>query len=526
MSPPTARFAELVLTSQGVAAERGRRAKIVRLADYLQSLAPREAAIAATYLAGELPQGRIGVGPGLLAKAGSVPPMPEGSTRLIELDRALTEIAAFAGPGSQDARRRALEALLTRMTLVEQGFFARLLLGELRQGAVAGLILEAIAAAIRAPAACVRRAAMLTGDMARVAATAFGRGAAGLAKVSLELFKPVAPMLALSADDLDDALARLADPYLELKLDGARVQVHKRGEEVRVFTRRGNEVTAALPELVGPIAGLPVSELVVDGEVIALRADGRPHPFQVTMRRFGRRRDVEALRRALPLTPCFFDCLFLDGQILIDAPARVRFAALEEALSGELLVPRCHPKRAGEASDFLQRALALGHEGVMAKDTDAPYQAGGRGGHWLKVKQTHTLDLVVLAAEWGSGRRRGWLSNLHLGARDPAGGFVMLGKTFKGLTDTLLAWQTEQLLSRAIARDGHTLHVRPELVVEVAFNELQESPHYPAGLALRFARVKRYRSDKPAAQADTIEAVRTLFERQIAYQGPRGERIT
>ena len=506
-------------TSQGVAAERGRKDKVGRIASYLRSLSPSEAAIAATYLAGEIPQGRIGIGPSVLAKASSVPLGPQSDITIAKLHADLTAIAALSGPGSRDRRKRSVEALLSAMTPEERDFTLRLLLGELRHGAVAGLIVEAIAAAVEVPVASVRRAAMFTGDIARVAQIAFEQGRLGLAQVSLTLFSPVAPMLAQPADDLDDAITRIAGSYLELKLDGARVQVHKKGSEVRVFSRQGNDVTASVPELVEVASAVAAENLVLDGETLALREDGRPHPFQTTMRRFGRRLDVERMCRELPLTALFFDCIYLDDQLQIDAPATARYEALADALAGDHLIERrrCSSSKRG-AMDFLNQALALGHEGLMVKDPDATYQAGGRGGHWLKVKQVFTLDLVVLAAEWGSGRRRRWLSNLHLGARDPDGGFVMLGKTFKGLTDTVLAWQTEQLLAREVAREGQILHVRPELVVEIAFNELQESPHYPAGLALRFARVKRYRPDKSAMQADTIDTVRALFARQISYQ--------
>jgi len=321
-------------------------------------------------------------------------------------------------------------------------------------------------------------------------------------------------MLAQTAEDAADAVGRLGRAALEFKLDGARVQLHKRDDEVKVYSRSLKDVTAAVPELVERVRALPAGELILDGETIALRADGTPQPFQTTMRRFGRRLEVDRLRRELPLTPFFFDLLYLDGQPLLDEPEEQRFAALSKVTSGGLLVPRTVTAAADEAQAFLEQALARGHEGIMAKALDAPYEAGGRGQRWLKVKPAHTLDLVVLAAEWGHGRRRGWLSNLHLGARDPeAGGFVMLGKTFKGMTDEMLAWQTERLLELEIGRDAYTVHVRPELVVEVAFNDVQASPHYPGGLALRFARVKRYRPDKNAAQADTVATVRQILER-------------
>lgn len=514
-------LASLARLSQAVAGERGRIAKIERLAGHLRSLRSEEAGLAACLLAGELPCGRVGVGPALVAEATGSPPAPDATLSLEDLDRSMTACAEITGPGSQLRRQGELCRLFARATWEEQRFLARLLLGELRQGATAGLVLEAIARAAGVPAGTVRRALMLCGDLSRVTAIALNGGAAGLAAIGLTLFRPIRPMLAEPAEGLADALTRLPDAHLEYKLDGARIQAHKRGSEVRVYSRQGNEVTAAVPEVVELLAPLPAPDLVLDGEVLALRRDGRPRPFQATMRRFGRRLEVDRLRPQLPLTPFFFDCLQMGGRALIDEPARKRFAALEEALPPQCRVPRLVPRSGEEASAFLARALAEGHEGLMAKDPGSPYQAGGRGAHWLKIKATHTLDLVVLAAEWGSGRRAAWLSNLHLGARDGAGGFVMLGKTFKGLTDDLLRWQTERLLALALdigdPKRAGLVRVHPELVVEIAFNELQESPRYPGGLALRFARVRRYRPDKGAAEADDIRKVRTLFARQVAY---------
>jgi DNA ligase-1 len=350
-----------------------------------------------------------------------------------------------------------------------------------------------------------------------VAKAALGEGGAGLARFAIQLFRPIKPMLAQPADDVADALDTLGRAALEHKLDGTRIQVHKAEGEVRVYSRRLNEVTAAVPEIVEAVQRLPTREAILDGEAIALRPDGRPQPFQITMRRFGRKLDVAAMRKSLPLDAAFFDLLALDGANLIDLPAAERFAALEDALPAPLRIPRIVTDRPDEAIAFVGQAHAAGHEGVMAKALGAPYQAGASGKSWLKVKAATTLDLVVLAAEWGSGRRRGWLSNLHLGARDPtAGGFVMLGKTFKGLTDQMLTWQTEQFLAREIARDRYTVYVRPELVVEIAFNDLQASSQYPGGLALRFARVKAYRPDKRAEDADTIDAVRALYRQQTA----------
>jgi DNA ligase-1 len=336
-------------------------------------------------------------------------------------------------------------------------------------------------------------------------------GEAGLDPFRVQLFTPVQPMLADSAEDVAEAVGALDDAAVEYKLDGARVQVHKDGRDVKVYSRALRDVTASVPELVDAARTLPVRSAILDGEVLALRPDGTPWPFQDTMRRFGRRLDVDALKRELPLTTFFFDVLALDDRELLDAPQSDRFSALEAAAGGSLVIPHLTSPGPEAAQAFLNEALARGHEGVMVKLRSSPYAAGSRGSAWLKVKAVRTLDLVVLAAEWGNGRREGWLSNLHLGARDPEhGGFVMLGKTFKGLTDELLAWQTGQFLSREVARDAYTVYVRPELVVEIAFNDIQVSPHYPGGLALRFARVKRYRTDKTAAEADTIETVRAI----------------
>ncbi len=406
----------------------------------------------------------------------------------------------------------------------------RLIFGELRQGALEGILVEAVAAAAALPAEVLRRASMLAGERAPVARAALLEGRPGLERFRLQLFRPLQPMLAQPAADVGEALERLGEAALELKLDGARIQVHKAGEAVRVFSRLGNDVTAAVPEVVEAVAALPARQLLLDGEAIALRPGGAPHPFQLTMRRFGRKLDVERLRAALPLTPFFFDVLHLDGDDLIDRPAGERFAALAAAAPG-LTVPRLVTASAEAGEAFFADVLRRGHEGLLAKALDAPYEAGRRGSSWLKIKPAHTLDLVVLAAEWGHGRRSGWLSNLHLGARDPvAGGFVMLGKTFKGLTDEMLAWQTERFRQLALgagdgrlapwrdrhhpeaaAAEGWVVHLKPEVVVEVAFSDVQESPHYPGGMALRFARVKRYRPDKSPAEADTVDTVRAIF---------------
>jgi DNA ligase-1 len=372
-------------------------------------------------------------------------------------------------------------------------------------------MLDAIAAAAGMPAADVRRAAMYAGGLAATARTALTEGAGGLARFAIRLLQPVQPMLATPAEDVAAALASFGTAALEWKLDGARVQVHKAGDEVRVFTRNLNDVTAAVPEVVEAVRALPARDLILDGETIALTATGAPQPFQVTMRRFGRKLEVDRLRNELPLAVFFFDCLRRNGDDLVEQPARERFAALAGTAPADIVVPRILTSDVAEGEAFLAAAFAAGHEGIMAKATEAPYEAGRRGASWLKIKRAHTLDLVVLAAEWGSGRRHGKLSNIHMGARDPATGtFVMLGKTFKGMTDEMLAWQTERFLKLALGREGHVVHLKPELVVEVAFDGVQASPHYPGGVALRFARVKRYREDKSAAEVDTIDAVRSV----------------
>jgi DNA ligase-1 len=500
----------IALASETVAATRARKEKVAALAALLAELEPAEVETVAAWLAGELRQGRIGVGYAAVRKARG-PAAEAASLSVAEVDAALDAIAAVEGRGAGTERQRRLSDLLGRATAEEQAFLSRLLVGELRQGALEGVLLEAVAEASGIAAEKVRRAAMLGGSLRAVATAALGAGDAALARFGLEPFRPVQPMLAQTAESVADALARLGRAAFEWKLDGARVQAHRRGDAIRLFTRRGNEVTHAAPEIVEVLRALPAEEWVLDGEALALRPDGRPHPFQVTMRRFGRRLDVEALRRELPLSCRFFDCLLADGEDLTGRPASERVSALEAALPEALRVPRLVTDAPDAAEAFLAEALARGHEGVMAKSLDEPYMAGRRGAGWLKVKPAHGLDLVVLAAEWGSGRRRGWLSNLHLGARGADGGFVMLGKTFKGMTDEILAWQTERLQQLATRREEHVVHVRPELVVEIAFDGVQRSPHYPGGVALRFARLKGYREDKRPEEADTLAAVTALL---------------
>jgi DNA ligase-1 len=516
----SAGLSDLAETSRQVGGTSRRLEKIAAIAQLLPTVAQEEVALAVSYLSGETRQTKLGVGPAAILAARPDHPAPAATLRLSDVDSLLERVAAATGAGSATQRRRLLHDLLSRATAPEQDFLMRLLFGELRQGALEGLMQEAIARAAHVPLAEVRRAAMVAGGLAPVAAAALSEGAAGLRRFSLTLFQPLLPMLAQPAADVEDAMAQLHTAALDWKLDGARVQVHKAGDDVRVYSRSLNDVTPAVPEVVEAMRAVRADTVILDGETIALSADGAPQPFQVTMRRFGRRLGVEQARASLPLSVFFFDILHRDGQDLLEQPAQERFAALESALPRSLLVPRMVTADPIAAQAFLDEALAHGHEGIMAKALTSPYEAGGRGSSWLKIKQAHTLDLVVLAAEWGHGRRRGVLSNLHLGARDPVGGgFVMLGKTFKGLTDEMLAWQTRALLEREVARDAGTVYVRPELVVEIAVNEIQESPRYPAGMALRLARVKGYRPDKSAQQADTVETVRALFERGPGGQG-------
>jgi DNA ligase 1 len=515
------RLAELVAVSATVAGTPGRLDKVLALGTFLRQLSPADIPVAVPYLTGSLPQGRIGVGMAAIREAADVPAAPASTLELTDVDAAFTAIAAVRGTGATNRRVGLLREVFSRAVPEEQDFLIRLLHGELRQGAVEGVLLEAVARASSIPADRIRRAAMVSGALAPVAVAALTEGEAALRTMDIALFTPVQPMLAGSAADIDEALGQMEAASLEFKIDGARIQVHKSGDDVRVYSRSLRDVTAGLADVVDAVKALPARELILDGEAIAMRPDGTPHPFQVTMRRFGRRQDALTLRGELPLTPFFFDCLFIDGAPIVDEPFSRRVALLEERVPGALQVPRLVGPTPSDAAAFVRRSESTGHEGVMVKALDSRYAAGRRGSAWLKVKRARTLDLVVLAAEWGSGRRRGTLSNLHLGARDSErGGFVMLGKTFKGLTDTLLAWQTREFLTREIGRDGATVFVRPELVVEIAFNDIQESPHYPGRLALRFARVIRYRGDKPPSEADTFESVQQLYARATGLQPP------
>ena len=576
-------LSELVRTSDAVSVTSARRVKISEIAGLLRRASPGEVPVAVAFLSGELRQRQIGVGyaalGGLLRGdlAAGDGPGPDPAIRpltLAEIDSVFAAIGATTGPGSQAERRRLLGDLFARATPAEQSFLTRLLGGELHQGALEGVMVEAVARAAGVPAGEVRRALLLGGSLPAVAeaalsaARAAGEQAAGnqaspdqstldeapaddvsaeiaddvsaaaaedasaaaalaaLRAFRLQVGRPLRPMLAASAPTVAAAFDRVSPAAVEWKIDGIRIQVHRQGREVRVFTRTLDDITARLPEITRAALASPAEALVLDGEAIALDPAGRARPFQVTASRAGTQAAPGQQTPDVPLTPFFFDLLHLDGRDLIDEPASVRQALMAGVLPADLLVPRLMTGEVADAEAFFADAVARGHEGVVVKSLDAPYAAGRRGSEWIKVKPRHTLDLVVLAAEWGHGRRRGWLSNLHLGARDPAGGFVMLGKTFKGLTDEMLRWQTEQFLDLAeppgqrpggdLTDARGVLRLRPEMVVEIAFDGVQASPRYPGGLALRFARVLRYRPDKQAAEADTIGAVRAIWDGRVS----------
>jgi DNA ligase-1 len=499
------RFLDLAATSAAISAVSGRKAKIEILADALRRLDPDEIAAGSAYLAGELRQRQTGVGYASLRDRPA--PADEATLTVGGVDAAIAEISVVAGAGSQAKRRELVGALFGAATADEQRLLIGLFSGELRQGAQAGLLADAIAKAAEVPVTAVRRALLLSGDLKQVAVAALTGGAAALDEIHLRVGTPLTPMLAQSAPDVAAALLATGTPAaVDVKLDGIRIQVHRSGDEVAVFTRSLDDITARMPEVVAQVRKLPVREIVLDGEAMTLDTSGRPRPFQETSSRAATRGTATAI-----LVPYFFDVLHLDGADLLDEPGRVRWAALADALPSSLIVGRTSVETEEQAAAAFASALAEGQEGVVVKDPEALYDVGRRGAAWVKVKPRHTLDLVVLAVEWGHGRRRGWLSNLHLGALDPStGGFVMLGKTFKGLTDELLRWQTERFQELKVNDNGWVVEVRPEQVVEIAFDGVQTSPRYPGGVALRFARVLRYRDDKPAGEADTIETVKAL----------------
>jgi len=545
---------ELVQTSEAVAATSGRTAKITEIAGLLRRAGSGEVPVVVAFLSGELRQRQIGVGYASLGELLDGAVTGEGPLTVAETDAVFEAVGQVGGAGAQAERRRLLAGLFGRASQTEREFLVRLLAGELHQGALEGVMTEAVARAAGVPAAEVRRAHLLAGSLPLVAQAALtaawpavpaaappteatpateavpatvpepdsGAALAALRAFGLKVGRPLRPMLASSAATVADAFARLSPAVVEWKIDGIRIQVHRIGTNVAVFTRTLDDITVRVPEITEAVLALDVRAAVFDGEAVALAPDGRPRPFQVTASRTGSQMDVARQRADTPLTPFFFDLLHLDGTDLIDEPTHVRQARLAAVMPAHLLVPRLVTEDIDAAGAFFADAVGRGHEGVVVKSPDATYAAGRRGSEWIKVKPRHTLDLVVLAAEWGHGRRRGWLSNLHLGARDPAtGGLVMLGKTFKGLTDEMLTWQTERLLELAdppgsgpagdLKNAYGVQRVRPELVVEIAFDGVQGSPRYPGGVALRFARVLRHRPDKPAAEADTIESVLALW---------------
>ena len=498
-------FSEVVAASEQVAATGSRNAKVAVLGALLARAEPGEVDVLAHFLAGRLRQRRTGIGWRSLT---GFPAADEASLTITEVDEALEDLAGLSGAGSQLARQTGLADLMGRATAAEQGFLGALIVGETRQGALEGVLLQAIAQAWQVPADLVRRAAMFSGSVPAAAVTAATGGREALAAVGLQVGRPVLPMLASSAPGVAEALTRLGPGTpvaVEAKLDGIRIQAHRNGDTVAIYSRSLDDITARLPEAAAAVAALPCSSCVLDGEALALTTDGRPRPFQETAAR--------SASLTAPadqhLTPFFFDLLEIDGEDLVDSPTTTRYERLAALAPPDLLVDRLVTDDPQQAEEFTAQVLSRGHEGVVVKALDLPYQAGRRGAGWIKVKPVLTLDLVVLAVERGSGRRRGWLSNIHLGARDPAtGGFVMLGKTFKGMTDAMLAWQTERFEELAVSDDGWVVQVRPEQVVEIAFDGIQRSNRYPGGVALRFARVVRYRDDKTAAEADTIDQVR------------------
>lgn len=497
-------LAEIVATSSEVGATRSRKAKVAALGSLLARLRdaePEEIATVVSYASGSLRQRRTGLGWRALQTLPE--PAPSPSLGVLEVHKAFERIAALSGPGSQLARGEATSEMFARATADEQQWLRGLVTGEVRQGALDSLVQEGLAVAGQVSPAAVRRAAMMAGSTVAVAEAALTGGESALAEFVLEVGRPVQPMLASSAPTVAEALQKLGgEVAVDTKLDGIRIQAHKHGDHVTLATRSLDDITARLPEVVEVVRALPVSDAVLDGEVLAIGPDGRPRPFQETSSR-------TAQASGALITPFFFDLLHVDGRDLVDSPGTERVATLESIVPNEHLVRRLLTSDPGEADAFARQAIASGHEGVVVKDPSAPYAAGRRGAAWIKVKPVHTLDLVVLAVEWGSGRRKGRLSNIHLGARDGER-FVMLGKTFKGMTDDVLAWQTERFLGLETSRTDHVVHVRPEQVVEIAFDGVQRSSRYPGGVALRFARVVRYRDDKTAAEADTIETVHAM----------------
>ena len=500
-------LADVVNASKAVTETSSRSAKVAILADLLRGLDLEEVPLAVGFLAGMPRQGRVGVGYSTVYGVDR-PPAPDPTLTIAELDGAIAAIQATTGNGSAAKRKQILGELLSRATEQESDFVRRLLTGELRQGALAGVMIDAVARAAGVSGETARRALMLSGDLTRTAEIAMSSEEKGLREVGFELFRPILPMLASTAESMKEAMQSFDRASVEWKLDGIRIQIHRREEDVRIYTRNLNEITETLPGIVEAVRRLPVAQAVFDGEALWMGDDG-PAAFQDTVSR------IDSDARPEGIVTFLFDVLHVDGEDLLDTPLAERAARLE-AIAPQLRIPAVLTSDPDEGQRVLEEALRVGHEGAVVKDAASLYSAGRRGKAWRKVKPVRTYDLVVLGAEWGHGRREGWLSNLHLGARDPrSGDFVMVGKTFKGMTDELLAWQTNELLERETGRRGITVFVRPELVVEIALDGVQASTRYPGGVALRFARVKRYRSDKNPEETDTIEDLRSLLPSRI-----------
>ena len=505
-------LADIVATSNAVMATRSRLKKTAALAECLRRLDGDEIAVGTSYLAGAIRQERLEVGWRTVRNL-DVPAAEEPQLSVLDVHDALQRVADARGSGSRAAKNDILTDLFGRATDDEHRFLIGLILGELRQGALEGSVVQGIAEAWDVPVATVQRAWMLSGDLGATASAAAGGGEATLAEFRLTIFRPIHPMLAQTAETPAGAVGTAGRAVVDYKLDGARIQVHRHDDQVRIYTRNLRDVTPRLNEVVEIVSALDAASIVLDGEVLGVRADSRPHPFQDTMSRFGSDTIADA-PDGVRLLPFFFDCLHVDGEDLLDESLERRLEVLQRLVPPEHRVRQVFVDNAEQANEVFDQALRDGHEGVVVKDPASPYAAGRRGGAWSKVKPSDTLDLVVLAVEWGSGRRKGWLSNIHLGARDAqTGEFVMLGKTFKGMTDAMLEWQTKRFLELETSRDGHVVYVRPEQVVEVAVDGVQTSSRYPGGVALRFARVKQYREDKPAAEADTLDRVRAIRDR-------------
>jgi DNA ligase-1 len=496
-------LADLVAASNEVAATSARSRKIAILSELLGRLDAAEVPVAVGFLSGVPRQGRVGIGYSTIYGVESAPAALPSLT-IDDVDHAITAIELATGSGSAETRRQLLGSLFERATEAETDFLRRLFTGELRQGALAGVMVDAVAKAAGVPADTARRALMLSGDLTQTAEIALTRGEEGLREVGFEIFRPILPMLASTAESAADALTGFERASVEWKLDGIRIQIHRRGDDVRIYTRNLNDITHALPGIVDAVRRLPVRQAVLDGEALFMNDDG-PAAFQDTVAQI----DSDAPPEGI--VTFVFDLLHVDGDDLLDAPLHERAARIETIAPG-LKIPSALTSSPDEAQRVLEESLRAGHEGIVVKDADSLYAAGRRGKAWRKVKPVRTYDLVVLGAEWGHGRRQGWLSNLHLGARDPRNGeFVMVGKCFKGLTDELLEWQTRELLARETERRGIAVFARPELVVEIALDGVQASTRYPGGVALRFARVKRYRPDKDPSEADTIDDLRALL---------------